>query len=518
VQRGKPGWPRRGLPILPLAPAIVLLVGIAAAVAIAQLGVTQLQRTSDDAASERAEVLSIALAARLRATALEDRTEVIDRAARGVGLQVLLVEQSGAVAIDRSFGAPDRDAIVGMLVRGEGATKAAAGRVRFAAHPLGPPLEHLSVIAMVAAPVPPPGALRLVNAVATLAVLMLGVAVTVALGFTKAARDDVVYLRRRIVEMARPDREPAGTPIPIRALDQVGVLTGAFNQLVARFSAAERSYRADLAQAAAIDRERAEFLAGLSHELRTPLNAILGFAHVLESEVDGPLGPSARESVTVLRTSGEHLRQLIGDILDLSALETGELHLSHGRVDVRLVAEHVIREASATLQNKPVKLSLTGEKDVIAHADRKRVRQILTNLVHNAAKFTSEGTVTVRIEARPPFVEVSVVDTGTGIRREDLGAIFQEYRQSGDAKHRRGGTGLGLAIARRLVQMHGGSIDVESEVGKGSKFMFTLPLFTGDEPIDALDAMSISGTFTEGAIGAEAARAADRGPGPKEPA
>src|SRR4029079_3278962 len=119
------------------------------------------------------------------------------------------------------------------------------------------------------------------------------------------------YLRQRIVDMAGPHADPAGVPVPIRSLDQVSVLTAAFNLLVDRFAAAERSYHADLRQAAAGDLERSAFLAGLSHELRTPLNDILGFAHVLGSEVDGPLSPDARESIRVIQTSGEHLKTLI---------------------------------------------------------------------------------------------------------------------------------------------------------------------------------------------------------------
>src|SRR5262249_16033072 len=154
----------------------------------------------------------------------------------------------------------------------------------------------------------PPGSIRLVNAIAALTVLLLGVAVTVARAIVKAIGDDVDYVRERIVDMARPDAAPAGEAIPIRSLDQVGVLTAAFNVLVTRFAAAERTYRADLLGAAQMDRERSAFLAGFSHELRTPLNAILGFAHELESEVDGPLSTEARESLAIIRTSGEHLR------------------------------------------------------------------------------------------------------------------------------------------------------------------------------------------------------------------
>jgi signal transduction histidine kinase len=251
-------------------------------------------------------------------------------------------------------------------------------------------------------------------------------------------------------------------------------LTAAFNVLVTRFAAAERTYRADLAQATDMDKERSEFLAGLSHELRTPLNAILGFAHVLESEVDGPLSDEARESLEIIRTSGEHLRQLIDDILELSALETGTLQLSRSPIDVHQVAEEVVREATATVANKPLTLEVEGTNGLYAFSDKRRVRQILTNLVSNATKFTTRGSVTVRVDARGSFVVLTVKDTGPGIPREQTAAIFEEYRQLGDARAR-GGTGLGLAITKRLVLMHGGTIDVISEMGRGSTFTVTLP-------------------------------------------
>jgi signal transduction histidine kinase len=467
----------------------VIAVGIATAVAIALLGINQLGKTSDQAAGLRAEVLAATLAARLRATPLEERSEVVGRAARRSASEILLVEQSGQVLVNETFGSPGKDDIVRMLVAGEGETSTALGRARFAARPLNPPLSHLSVVTFVAAPSPPPGSIALVNAVAALTALLLGVAVAVALSFTKAARDDVDFVRERITEMARGQAHAttsAGAssgaipiaPVPIRSLDQVGALTAAFNLLISRFAAAERSYRADLQQAATMDRERSAFLAGLSHELRTPLNAILGFAHVLESEVDGPLSQDAREALSVIRQSGEHLRTLIDDILDLSALETGKLQLARRAVDVRLLAEQVMREASPAARDKPVRLAVTGDEGALSHADPLRVRQVLTNLVSNAVKFTARGEVTVHVATRGRYVAVIVRDTGPGIPPDETSAIFQEYRQTGDVRARRAGTGLGLSIARRLVMMHGGTIQLESEVGQGSTFTITLPAWT----------------------------------------
>jgi signal transduction histidine kinase len=467
---------RGGLPLLPIAPGIVIIVGIATAVAIGQLGLRQLARTSDDASALRAEALAASLAARLRSTTPEERAEIVGRAARRSGSEILLVEQSGQILVNESFRTPPQEEIARLVASGTGETRTALGRARFASRTLHPPLASLSIVTFIAAPSPPPGSFELARALVALTVLLLGVAATMAWTFTRATRDDVDYVRRRILDIARADANPAGQPIPIRSLDQVGVLTAAFNLLVYRFAVAERTYRADLRQASEMDRERSAFLAGLSHELRTPLNAILGFAHVLESEVDGPLTQDARESLAVIRRSGEHLRTLIDDILDLSALETGALELSRAPVDVSTLAEEILREASPTALSKSLRLSVTGERGLIAYADMRRVRQILTNLVSNAVKFTAQGEVRVHIQRRGEAVAIAVEDTGPGIPPEESAAIFEEYRQSGDLRSRRAGTGLGLAIARRLVLMHQGTIDVSSEVGRGSTFTVTLPL------------------------------------------
>jgi signal transduction histidine kinase len=261
----------------------------------------------------------------------------------------------------------------------------------------------------------------------------------------------------------------------VRAVDQVGRLTVAFNRLVERFYAAEQAYRKDLAGALAFEKERADFLAALSHELRTPLNAILGFTDVLLSEVDGPLSSEARENLEIVRQSGSHLRSLINDILDLSALETGRLNLQLKNTDILAVAADVVREERPIAKRKDISIELTGSP-VMAVADQMRVRQVLGNLVGNAVKFTTVGSVSVNVELAGQRVAISVTDTGPGIALEDQAAVFEEYRQSGDWQARGAGSGLGLAITRRLVRMHGGRIELDSTLGKGSRFTVLLPI------------------------------------------
>jgi signal transduction histidine kinase len=362
-----------------------------------------------------------------------------------------------------------------MLLAGKGEIETRLGRTRYFVAPLGPPLRRLSVITFVPAPETPYAVRTLAGSVALLTALLIGAAVLVTIALTRAVQADVDHMQQRIVEMASTEAKPAGEPIPIRAIDQTAVLATAFNVLVERFAEAERAYQRDLSQALAYDRERAEFLAALSHELRTPLNAILGFADVLLSEVDGPLSTENRESLTVIRSSGQHLRALIDDILDLSALESGELHLSFQNINVFAVATEVVREARATVKSRPLAVQMAGDP-VTAWADARRLRQILTNVVGNAIKFTQQGFVMVHVEARgDEVVLVTVEDTGPGIAPDDVSAIFDEFHQSGESSARRVGTGLGLAITRRLVAMHHGALWVDSVLGEGSRFMIALP-------------------------------------------
>jgi signal transduction histidine kinase len=471
LRRLRPG----ALPLTPFAPAIVVIVGVAVAVALGFFGLVALRRASDAGALEQARVLAGAMAARVRVVPNEDREAVVEHAARATATDAMLVDQIGRVVVDTSVDAAPETPVAEMLVVGEGFVQSSTGRVAYAAQPLEAPLAHLSLIVFVHAPPAPPGSRELLRAVGVLAAILVGIAAYAAYRFSRSAYEDVAFVTRRVVAMASARRDPVGNPVPIRSLDQVGVVTSAFNSLLERFAAAERAYEHDLAQADTLDKARARFLATLSHELRTPLNAILGFADVLLSEVDGPLTASAREDLEVIRSSGEHLKTLIDDVLDLSAMVVGNLRLDRRPVDVVPIAETVVREAQPLLEGRPVHLTLAGDEHAIAFADARRVRQILANLVGNAAKFTREGRIDVVVTAIWPSIVIEVRDTGPGIAEGERAGIFEEYRQVGDLAARRKGTGLGLAIARRLTDAHDGKLSLESELGKGSTFRVELP-------------------------------------------
>ena len=467
---------RRVWPLVPFAPLFVILVGLTVAVAIGVVGSRHLEQTSEVYTRDQAELLAGTLALRLGKLPPSNYLDALQWASRNTGGEFLVVSKAGEVVHDLSLGAPKRDVILRMLHDGAGNALRPEGNTRFAVRPIGDLPGALSVMVLVRAPEAGEHGALLANALVALATLLIGVAATVAFAVSRDAARDVDYLAWRVREMSRVRSVPTGESIPVRSIDEVGTLSLAFNDLVGRFSVAERVYREDLARASKADSDRAAFLAAVSHELRSPLNAILGFADVLAAEVDGPLSPTAQEEVQQIRDSGAYLLELINDILEFSALEGGQLKLSTKEVDLRQIAGEIVKELMITVADKPVNVRVEAGEPVMSLADPKRVRQILTNLISNAIKFTERGdvVVSVGVDRNSAFVRVS--DTGPGISLEDRTLIFEEYKQSRGERERKRGTGLGLAIANRLVQLHGGHISLESEVGRGSVFTVYLPL------------------------------------------
>jgi GAF domain-containing protein/anti-sigma regulatory factor (Ser/Thr protein kinase) len=231
-------------------------------------------------------------------------------------------------------------------------------------------------------------------------------------------------------------------------------------------------------QIEAANRHKSEFLANMSHELRTPLNAIIGFSEVL---LDPSLKVTEEEQsqfLTDVLSSGKHLLGLINEILDLAKIEAGRMEL---QIEPAMLQD-VLEAVSSTMRSLAVKKSIDLRVQSDAHLapfpmDGARIKQVLLNLVGNAVKFTPEGgRVWVRVDSEDGAVHVEVGDTGPGIPAEDQERIFLEFQQAGSEAGKPQGTGLGLALAKRFVEMHGGKIWLESEVGTGSRFFFTLPL------------------------------------------
>lgn len=466
----------RGWPFVPVASIVVVLVGLAVALGIGLVGLDHVARAGDDHAGARADLLAATVAARLSQLPVDQRLEAAQLAARRTAAGILVVTPDARVVHDVTLGAPDHAALTKILGEPRGVAQLRLGRARFSVRPIGAAPDAPLLVVFVAEPPAGQGAPGLVIALLALTTMLVGVAGAVAYAVSRDVARDVDFLTRRVAGMAQVRTEPTGELIPVRTMDEVGLLTTAFNKLVGRFGKAEKAYRQDLTRASAADRERAAFLAAVSHELRSPLNAILGFADILMEEVDGPLSASAREEVEQIRGSGAHLLTLINDILEFSALESGQLRLTRGRVDLTGLANEVVREARGLVGEKPLTVRVEGEGSLIARIDGRRFRQVLGNLVNNAIKFTQRGEVVVRVMREGSHASVSVTDTGPGISSQERAVIFGEYKQARSERMKRRGTGLGLAIARRLVTLHQGSIHVESELGRGSTFKVIVPI------------------------------------------
>jgi CheY-like chemotaxis protein/nitrogen-specific signal transduction histidine kinase len=226
------------------------------------------------------------------------------------------------------------------------------------------------------------------------------------------------------------------------------------------------------------NRLKSEFLASMSHELRTPLHTVIGFAELLAEESQGPLNEKQKRYVKHIHRDSQHLLELINDVLDLSRIEAGRLDLHCEDFTVRPAVEEVVSSIGALAMVKSIELTSHLAGQLMIYADRLRFKEILMNLLSNAVKFTpSGGQITVTAEERGEFVEFSVSDTGIGIAPEEHKAIFDTFYQVGSTtKGVREGTGLGLTICQHLVERQGGRISVESMLGKGSTFRFTMPV------------------------------------------
>jgi signal transduction histidine kinase len=276
--------------------------------------------------------------------------------------------------------------------------------------------------------------------------------------------------------------------IELRTGDELEDLATEFGAMTARlresYATLEQKVRDRTLELAAANEQlreatlaKSRFLANMSHELRTPLNAIIGFAEVLLERHAGPLDPKQDEYVRDIVDSGKHQLSLINDILDLSKVEAGRMELEPSTFALGTVATSAIALVREQAVRRGIRLELAVDPAVgDVHADERKLKQILVNLLANAVKFTAEGG-RIRLAARrlADETEISVQDTGRGISPDDQARIFEEFAQAKAGGFTEEGTGLGLTLAQRLVALHGGRIWVESEVGKGSTFTFTLP-------------------------------------------
>lgn len=288
-----------------------------------------------------------------------------------------------------------------------------------------------------------------------------------------------------IVEIIRRGDLPGLNPEDLTLLEAAAAATASAVQITRLYTlqleTAERLQE--------VDRLKSQFLANMSHELRTPLNSIIGFSRVILKGIDGPINETQQQDLTSIYNSGQHLLGLINDILDLSRIEAGKMELTLDEVRLPDIVDGVLSTTRGLVRDKNIQLfKHLPENLPTVHADGTRVRQVLLNLLSNAAKFTEQGSITVAahiLEGESgPMVELSVTDSGTGITPKDQLQLFERFSQvDGSPTRKAGGTGLGLHISRQLVELHGGQIGVKSEGlhGQGATFFFTLPVYVHPE-------------------------------------
>jgi len=283
--------------------------------------------------------------------------------------------------------------------------------------------------------------------------------------------------------------------VNIRSEDELGTLAGSFNRLAEDL---EKSHGAlkkahneleqkveertkELAetnkQLVETSKHKSQFLANMSHELRTPLNSIIGYTKLMLDGLEGAINEEQQKDLQTVYTNSKHLLELINGLLDLSRIEAGKTVLSYGTFTISDLLSEVIPAIEQLAREKGLTLTYSVAPDIDnLYADKAKTKQVLINILGNAIKFTNEGSVKLNVVETDKDFAFSVTDTGIGIKEEDLGVIFDSFQQVGPAQIAGyEGTGLGLAISKQFIEMQGGRIWAESELGKGSTFTFTLP-------------------------------------------
>lgn len=284
------------------------------------------------------------------------------------------------------------------------------------------------------------------------------------------------------------------TLVNVKSSNEIGVLASSFNQMVVSL----RKSRNELKQwgkdmekrvekrteelehanlkLQELDRLKSMFIASMSHELRTPLNSIIGFTGIILQEMSGEINEEQRKQLTLVKNSGSHLLNLINDVIDISKIEAGKVEIIIEEFDLSVLAQEIKDSFAVAVDKKGLKLSLETPPTLLMESDERRAKQILVNFISNAIKFTDRGEIEIKLVKKDKTAEISVRDTGLGVKKEDMNKLFKDFSRIPIKDRTIEGTGLGLYLSKKIADLLGGGIKAESEFGKGSIFTLILPL------------------------------------------
>jgi signal transduction histidine kinase len=284
------------------------------------------------------------------------------------------------------------------------------------------------------------------------------------------------------------------TLVNIKSSNEIGVLASSFNQMVVSLRKSRnelRQWGKKLEERVAkrtkelecanlklqeFDRLKSMFIASMSHELRTHLNSIIGFTGIILQGMSGEINSEQRKQLTLVKNSANHLLALINDVIDISKIEADKVEIVIEEFDLSVLAQEIKDSFAVAADTKRLKLSLETPPTLLIESDERRTKQILVNFISNAVKFTDRGEIEIKIVKKDEMVEMSVRDTGIGIRKEDMDKLFKTFSRITTKGRTEEGTGLGLYLSKKIADLLGGDIKAESEFGKGSIFTLTLPL------------------------------------------
>lgn len=284
------------------------------------------------------------------------------------------------------------------------------------------------------------------------------------------------------------------TLVNVKSSNEIGVLASSFNQMVVSLRKSRNELeqwgkemekrvekRTDELEHAnlklqELDHLKSLFIASMSHELRTPLNSIIGFTGIILQGMSGDINEEQGKQLTLVKNSANHLLALINDIIDISKIEAGKVKITIEEFDLSVLAQEIMDSFAVVVDKKGLELSLTTPITLIIKSDKRRTEQVLVNFVSNAVKFTDRGEIEIKIVKKDKMVEMSVTDSGIGIKKENMNKLFQTFSRIPTKDRTIEGTGLGLYLSKKIIDLLGGKIKAESEFGKGSIFTLALPL------------------------------------------